>query len=289
MRLSCGGCGESCAHSNCKHCGKAFKLARDRKIFCSADCRNAARARALCTCKYCGKQYKPKSVDRTTFCSRACHFGHKTANASGAHVARYCAVHFGACVVCGIGFASRLPKTVCSRVCELRRGRARNVTAAIALHKQAAAVISCDECRAQFCPMYGSKHASLCSPCRDLRKRAQKRTGRIARRAMERAAHVESVDPFKVFERDGWACRLCGTPTPRLKRGTYDDDAPELDHVIPLAKGGEHTYANTQCACRKCNGLKGDEIGWSAAKQNDHQEGRARHAPGTQQVSRRVC
>jgi len=32
--------------------------------------------------------------------------------------------------------------------------------------------------------------------------------------------------------------------------------SPELDHRRPLSKGGAHTYANCQTACRKCNGLK---------------------------------
>jgi 5-methylcytosine-specific restriction endonuclease McrA len=38
------------------------------------------------------------------------------------------------------------------------------------------------------------------------------------------------------------------------------DDAPELDHIVPLACGGAHTYQNTQCTCRECNGRKGATI-----------------------------
>jgi 5-methylcytosine-specific restriction endonuclease McrA len=97
------------------------------------------------------------------------------------------------------------------------------------------------------------------------RAKASKAATRILRKARERVAKVETVNPFKVFERDGWMCRLCGAATPRGKRGTHDDDAPELDHVIPLAKGGDHSYANTQCACRRCNGLKGDDPAWRPA------------------------
>lgn len=26
-----------------------------------------------------------------------------------------------------------------------------------------------------------------------------------------------------------------------------------LDHVVPMSKGGGHTYANTQCSHLKCN------------------------------------
>lgn len=63
----------------------------------------------------------------------------------------------------------------------------------------------------------------------------------------------------KVFQRDGWRCQLCGKKLNPKHRGTYKDDAPELDHIIPWAAGGEHSYRNTQLACRKCNEEKGSE------------------------------
>jgi 5-methylcytosine-specific restriction endonuclease McrA len=69
---------------------------------------------------------------------------------------------------------------------------------------------------------------------------------------------VENVDPFKVFARDKWHCQDCGVATPRSKRGSYDADAPELDHIKPLSKGGAHSYKNTQCLCRRCNQEKSD-------------------------------
>jgi 5-methylcytosine-specific restriction endonuclease McrA len=30
-----------------------------------------------------------------------------------------------------------------------------------------------------------------------------------------------------------------------------------LDHIVPLAKGGLHSRANTACACNGCNMKKG--------------------------------
>lgn len=71
-----------------------------------------------------------------------------------------------------------------------------------------------------------------------------------------RTQAVENVNPIKVFERDKWKCQICGVKTPRKLRGTLDDRAPELDHVMPLSLGGAHSYMNTQCACRKCNAEK---------------------------------
>src|SRR5690606_14803487 len=66
----------------------------------------------------------------------------------------------------------------------------------------------------------------------------------------------EPVNVLLVFERDGWRCQICGKDTPQSRRGTNYSNAPELDHRIPISKGGPHTYDNVQCACRECNGRK---------------------------------
>lgn len=91
--------------------------------------------------------------------------------------------------------------------------------------------------------------------------RAAKRISKAARSARKRGAVVsESVSPRRVFERAGWRCQICGVKTPAKYRGTHRHDAPELDHVVPLSKGGAHTYANAQCACRACNQWKSDRL-----------------------------
>jgi hypothetical protein len=84
----------------------------------------------------------------------------------------------------------------------------------------------------------------------------QRAAVRLARKLKVRAVTVEYVNPIKVMERDKWRCQLCGVSTPKRLRGSYEDRAPELDHIIPIGSGGEHSYRNTQCACRKCNLMK---------------------------------
>jgi 5-methylcytosine-specific restriction endonuclease McrA len=86
------------------------------------------------------------------------------------------------------------------------------------------------------------------------------RTKRIkwaAERAKKAGVEFERFDPFEIFERDGWRCYLCGEPTPPELRGTKNPRAPELEHLVPIAKGGLHTRENTACACRACNWKKG--------------------------------
>jgi 5-methylcytosine-specific restriction endonuclease McrA len=75
----------------------------------------------------------------------------------------------------------------------------------------------------------------------------------VRRRNNLRAASVEPVDPLKVFERDAWRCQICGGEL----RGRYPDLlSPSLDHIVPLVKGGEHSYANVQAAHFGCNSRK---------------------------------
>lgn len=73
-------------------------------------------------------------------------------------------------------------------------------------------------------------------------------------RRRARLAGVGS-EPFtraEIAERDGWRCRLCGEPVdPELR---YPDPLSQsLDHVIPIARGGPNTRANSQLAHLRCN------------------------------------
>ena len=90
--------------------------------------------------------------------------------------------------------------------------------------------------------------------------RADRRIRKASRRAVEHGVHADRIDPIKVFERDGWKCYLCECPTPRALRGKQQPNSPELEHVVPLSRGGTHTWGNVRCACRRCNGVKGSKL-----------------------------
>jgi 5-methylcytosine-specific restriction endonuclease McrA len=65
---------------------------------------------------------------------------------------------------------------------------------------------------------------------------------------MELAQFVEDVERAVVWKRDGGICKICGDPA--------DIDAWDLDHIIPLSHGGEHSYANTAVSHPTCNNRK---------------------------------
>lgn len=99
--------------------------------------------------------------------------------------------------------------------------------------------------------------ATTCSPrCTLLKRREAKGEAKHRRRARQRASLVESVSRRKVYERDRWRCYLCNAKV-RADSVVPDPLAPTLDHVVPLALGGEHSMANVRLACYRCNCIKG--------------------------------
>lgn len=52
---------------------------------------------------------------------------------------------------------------------------------------------------------------------------------------------------WKVFKRDNFTCQLCGS-----------QELLELDHIIPISKGGEDKEENYQTLCKLCNVKKRD-------------------------------
>lgn len=257
-------------HYTCKQCNTGF-VASHKRAFCTEKCRwrhktlqrnpNAIlkRIRVECTCRCCGKKYIPKAANRDKYCSRACAFADRaTATCRSNYKPVYTVVYWPHCKQCNKTFLSRRKDAaICSRACEVQRHR--DESRAASEKKKIVKKIKCHCCGKLFTNSYGIKNNKYCSElcC----KKATRASSHALRRSkIKENGLYEHVNPFKVFDRDKWKCCLCGVNTPRSKRGSYDDNAPELDHIIPLSKGGEHSYRNTQCLCRKCNSDKSDKV-----------------------------
>lgn len=114
----------------------------------------------------------------------------------------------------------------------------------------------CPECERLYLPIHGRR--KFCS-LRCTRKNG-KRICKVARRAREHS--TERIDPVAVFRRDRWCCQLCGRATPKRLLGTNNDQAPTLDHIVPLCHPSSpgHVWSNVQCAHRGCNTKKHTNI-----------------------------
>lgn len=272
----------------CPACRGIFVSETPWQVWCTRTC--SARVRKghkpreevrSFTCAHCGLAFESSNAPAPMYCRKACKKAacmardpeRKTAYANRAkanmaakqlEMSALCAYFAKSCVRCGNADGQRQDWTLC-RGCKrddaLRVARDAAKAWGEAKHKAAAREAACDECGAVFCPLYGVKPGvkRLCSDdCSRSRRRQQVRAAKLKRRAVERGADAEHVNPWRVFARDGWKCKMCGIDTPKRLRGTIEHNAPELDHVHPVSKGGAHTYANTQCLCRSCNQFKLD-------------------------------
>jgi hypothetical protein len=154
-------------------------------------------------------------------------------------------VRYRNCKSCGILFAAHLGRRrFCSAGCKALR---------LAKPVKSVVLFNCVECGTSKVRLL--RNQLYCSD--DCSVKHRKRIYKAKRRALERSDQADAVNPFVVFRRDKWTCKMCGVRTPRRLRGTCEPNAPEMDHIIPLSAGGAHSYANTQCACRECNNRKG--------------------------------
>lgn len=241
----------------CRHCDSPFESVAWNARYC-ADCRRPGKKGGLRLglydrqpiiitkeCIGCGQGYTTKHYDQL-YCSRDCGWKHQT-------------------------YANRLPKEVHVHrqwvrhirrwLCSLRPKRTKEEIRWAALQRRYLGKSSdvvlrdCVECERQFYSAVWQHKKHCCELCA---VRARRRRSKQTRRARKRSAFVETVDSNVVFERAGWCCQWCGIATPKSNRGSICDNAPEVDHIIPLSQGGIHSYANVQLLCRSCNGIKSD-------------------------------
>lgn len=238
----------------CPQCGGPKSSHRK---FCSTPCQWASmRTRPTLTCKGCGQPFVQRrrgSKDANLYCGRSCSGRRKWASETERRKAEKTRwrerkrQRLGLdqrCQRCGAQYRSKtLSDPYCSAACRKPRR----------IH----ASRPCSMCSQPFVPHHGL--AKFCSPecAKKTHKRHRPKGGRKDRhRARKAGVRYEWINRSKLFERDRWRCQVCGIRTPKRLRGKLSDNAPELDHRVPLAMGGDHTWANVQLACRRCNAMK---------------------------------
>ena len=248
----------------CRACGAGFVPTSGQHHFClDPACRSeratanqrrygrrpraaylASVARPVRACRHCAAAFRPTRSDVTTYCSRACAFAARREAASP----KFTSVH--PCKVCGKWGRRTTCGLACERAHDAARARAR------ALRRHSPAMKVCKGCGVQFTTVYGHSSAKYCDA------KCATRNIRAAQKTRLRGARVPNivVGRIAVFERDGWRCHWCHAPTPRELIGSTSPSAPELDHVIPVSRGGKHIHDNVVCACRACNSKKSDAM-----------------------------
>lgn len=206
----------------CAFCGVSFRGTL-RQRCCSYVCANRKRRADDGTsvgfqpCRVCGLEYKPHQNNNGGCCSIPCGKIAAAAHSAGRQ-------KWFKCAHCGQQFKnqrnSRTCNKFCSQECTWKAARSHGCN-----HKHGGRAIAA----------HSSSH--------------EKKARLLGR-------ECEQIDPLVVFERDGWMCGLCRRPVSQSESWPSPLSA-SLDHVVPFAKGGHHTFDNVQCSHLGCNLLKG--------------------------------
>ena len=241
------------APRKCSRCGKWFTPKTEQetrpKQYCSVKCSKSAMylnrknkpSKIGGKCPVCGKTFIVEPSRREVYCSYRCYLAGMEIQKRETALS-----NTRTCAVCAVEFLARTD-------------RDSNIYCSVNCWTKGSAGV-CDLCGKEFVgPLtrrYCSKH------CRD--KDYWEHTGKYKnrlhqheRRAAIKEAVSEKIDCIRVFERDNWCCQICGEKVnPDIKYP--HPKCATVDHIIPIKKGGNHTYDNVQLAHLTCNNRKSD-------------------------------
>lgn len=267
----------------CVRCGKSHATARRDAKYCSTECANKSQSEVEpATCEACGIVFQPRNGNRyRRFCSRECGFKRDMS----VEIERLSLYVFKADPFTAVKnrlkyrvkwYQSRYRRALerCD-MCRSLRGWA---------DAKGPSSIFCAECRPHMQRLGSEGISTLASPiCMDCQKprdmstrktRSGKRcddceyqlkrerkaaSGKVRRARKYHNGRIDKdITLKKLSNRDGGACYLCGLLVDWSDDPWSGGKYPNIEHVVPLSKGGTHTWDNVKLACSQCNTDKGD-------------------------------
>lgn len=235
----------------CLFCGKVFQTERKNKVYCSKKCStNASRKRngikptleREIVCKECGKVVITTN-SRKEFCSKLCaskNYEKRRPHKSGMYIDEYL----------------KYRKVQAEQEKNKRKVEKQFYNAIHTVERE------CVICGEPFYCLDSDKRLTCSGDC-SKRYSNLKRDKRIPK---EQIIDTD-ISIIKLYKRDHGKCYICGVNcsfddwkiSPRGFK--YPGDTyPEIEHVIPVSRGGFHAWDNVRLACHKCNAIKKDDI-----------------------------
>ena len=257
-------------HTKCQFCNCDIKEPRPGKRFCSKSCLYKKRDGSLQSraeyLQQCRKNAKHKFT--CINCGKEAHRSLSATNKRRGYINKYCSASCRHSVVSKVSSEISFLRGLARKKPDESKARLASIRALIRTMRKIAAARQRASCPCVCCGrpvgwVYGRPRAYCSKDCLSKMPHVveAKKISKARRHARIRGAGVcESISPSLVFISAGWKCQICGKATPQRLRGTTHKRAPELDHIVPLSKGGTHTWTNVQCLCRECNGWKSDRL-----------------------------
>lgn len=266
----------------CECCGKSFIASRCDKRYCSKKCKDVGYKRSKgqnsrieprrVICKVCGKEFETFNGTKST-CSEECskELIKQRRGTSDNKIAKKCAIcekdfltYWNSQMTCG---ADACKKEYEKKQKKMRHNREKNNphNQLKLLEKQWYNAFhtverECIVCGSLFYCLDSSNKKTCSSEC-GKRWNYRKADKRIPKEQIR----DRDISLKRLYKRDRGVCWICGGlcdfNSRAISKNGYEypgDDYPEVEHVIPISRGGLHSWDNVRLAHRKCNAKKSD-------------------------------
>lgn len=247
-------------YKQCEYCGGIFSINgyknQQDKRFCSLACAGRSRRKRInIKCEYCGKEFYPNEKE-TRYCSLSC-------SSRAQAPEKWLKIQQANAEI----WEARRRETEIKKEAErqekqLKKEEAQRQAYIIRMknaRQEKMCFSVCEWCGSDF--INDRADRKYCSVV--CRNRACNKRGEITRRLRIDGNTLENVSLADIYKRDAGICHICGGQC------SYDDYTvvgdvfiagnyyPSIDHIIPLARGGVHSYDNVRLAHRICNARRG--------------------------------
>lgn len=249
----------------CRHCDKSFTTVNVSKVSCSEKCRrdyNKENRGIKQTCVRCAGEFGGYKI--LDHCSQKCRREDRVETDARKELTLRLAKAIDPrrhkeCKSCGDNFyATNANRKYCSNLCSHRSNYTNKYEPAAYNHK-------CKECGKHYTD--NQSNSAGCS--RKCKNKYENRVRYNARRDMLVGnGRVDwSISVERLVHRDKGNCHLCNNKVDMKDFEHNEQDYyiagnyyGSVDHVIPLSKGGTHTWGNVKLAHRLCNSYKSDSV-----------------------------
>jgi len=262
----------------CRQCGCEFEPTHGLQRYCSRQCRdkhsgrNTYQSNTIKVCQVCGKEFVAiKGSEK--FCSQNCKQKHRNERSRAKYIH---ITYVNTCQECGTEFVARRRKQYCSDECrkqheerckEARREEQKRERKRLAEKRKAERIAQREANYTWYsgiCAVCGKPFKTLNPAQKTCSSECGKRYAyaRKQKRIPKEQIVDKDITLEAVYRRDSGVCYLCGGlcdwADRDKERNTCGKNYPSIDHLIPVAKGGRHAWANVRLAHLGCNIAKAD-------------------------------